>query len=119
VKAVREFGRYIEANQNFIPNYGGSVPAWGDDFHGLRGVDGQPRGEQAHGEEAADALDQTRCADVAPCALCATQRRVEQIQRVVALRIIAGGGRGGMNPQVLSSPDLSTVRHEVSNVFCL
>jgi hypothetical protein len=32
----------------------------------------------------------------------ATQRRVEQIQRMVALRIIAGAGRGGMNPQVLS-----------------
>ena len=29
-----------------------------------------------------------------------------QIHRVVALRIIAGSGRGGMNPRVLSGPDL-------------
>jgi hypothetical protein len=49
------------------------------------------------------------CADVAPHALCATQRRVEQIQWVVALGIIAGGGRGGMNPQVLSSLDLTPI----------
>ena len=49
------------------------------------------------------------CADVAPRALCATQRRLEQIQWVVALGIIAGGGRGGMNPQVLSSLDLTPI----------
>jgi hypothetical protein len=44
-------------------------------------------------------------------ARCALLNGVEQIQRVVALRIIAGGARRGMNAQVLSSPDLSTVRH--------
>ena len=53
----------------------------------------------------------TRRADVAPRALCADQRRTGQIHRVVAHRFIAGAGRGGMNPQILSSPDLSTVRH--------
>ena len=65
----------------------------------------------ADGEEATSALDPTRRADVAPRALCATQRRIGQIHRVVVLRIIADPGRGGMNPQVLSGPDLSTVRH--------
>jgi hypothetical protein len=32
---------------------------------------------------------------------------------MVALRIIAGAGGGGMTPEVLSSPDLSTDRHSV------
>jgi hypothetical protein len=49
------------------------------------------------------ALDQNRCADAAPRALCADQRRTGQIHWVVAHRFIAGG-RGGMNPQILSSP---------------
>jgi hypothetical protein len=64
-------------------------------------------GRLADGEEAAYALDPTQRADVAPRALRATQRRTGQIHPVVALRIIADPGRGGMNPQVLSSPDLS------------
>jgi hypothetical protein len=33
------------------------------------------------------------------------------MSRVVALRIIAGARRGGMNPQVLSGPDLTENRH--------
>jgi len=40
------------------------------------------------------------CADVAPRALCATQRRTGQIHSVVALRIIAGNGGGGMAPRL-------------------
>src|SRR4051794_9173455 len=38
------------------PKLWGPLPAWRDDFHGLRGVDGQSSGEQADGEEAADAV---------------------------------------------------------------
>ena len=74
------------------------------------GVDCGPTGRLADGKETAYALDQKRCADVAPRALCADQRRTGQIHRVVAHRFIAGAGRGGMNPQILSGPDLSTVR---------
>jgi hypothetical protein len=63
----------------------------------------------ADGEEAAYALNPTRCANVATRALCATQRRTGQVHRLVALKIIADPGRGGMNPQVLSSPDLTEI----------
>ena len=66
-------------------------------------------GGLADGEEAAYALDATRWAEGAPRAMCATQRRTGQIYRVVALRIIAGAGRGGMNPQVFSGPDLTAI----------
>ena len=45
-----------------------------------------------------------------PRVRCADQRRTGQIHRVVGTRFIAGAGRGGMNPQILSGPDLSTVR---------
>ena len=62
-----------------------------------------------HGEEAAYALDPTRRADVAPRALCATLRRTGQIHPVVALRIIADPGHCGMNPQVLSNPELTEI----------
>jgi len=73
--------------------------------------------KRATGPASAPKLRQNRIkysatADVAPRALCATQWRVEQIQRVVALRIIAGAGGGGMNPQVLSSPDLAAGRQQ-------
>jgi hypothetical protein len=64
----------------------------------LRGVDCGPTGGLANGEEAAYALDPTRRTDVAPRALCATQLRTGRIHHVVALRIIAGAGGGGMNP---------------------
>jgi hypothetical protein len=54
LKAVRGFRGYIEANQNFIPNYGGSLPARREDFNGLHGVRGESSGKQAHGQEAAN-----------------------------------------------------------------
>jgi hypothetical protein len=73
---------------------------------GAGGVDCRPAGGLADGEEAAYALDSMRCTNVAPLALCADQRRTGQIHRVVAYRFIAGAGRGGVNPQLLSSPDL-------------
>ena len=57
VKAVREFRGYIEANQNFIPNYGDRYRHGAEDFNGLRGVRGESSGEQAHGEEAANAME--------------------------------------------------------------
>jgi hypothetical protein len=33
--------------------------------------------------------------------------RSTRLEQVVAFRIIVGAGRGGMNPQILSSPDLN------------
>jgi hypothetical protein len=47
--------RLYRSEPELHPKLWGSLPAWRDDFHGLRGADGQPSGEQAHGEEAADA----------------------------------------------------------------
>ena len=66
------------------------------------GVDCGPTGGLADGEEAAHALDPTRRADVAPRALCATQRRTGQIHPMVGLRIIARAGGGGMTPRFQS-----------------
>jgi hypothetical protein len=45
-----------------------------------------------------------RRADVAPRALCATQRRTGQIHPMVALRILAGAGGGGMTPRFFPVP---------------
>jgi hypothetical protein len=47
-------------------------------------------------KEAAYPLDSTWCANGAPRALCADQRRTGQIHRMVALKFIAGAGRRGM-----------------------
>jgi hypothetical protein len=60
--------------------------------------------DSREGEGSAYALDPTRRADVAPRAQCANQRRTGQIYPVVTLRITAGAGGDGMNPQVLSGP---------------
>jgi hypothetical protein len=56
VKAVREFGGYIEANQDHIPNYGDRY-RHGETISTAFAVDGRPSGEQAHGQKAADAVD--------------------------------------------------------------
>jgi hypothetical protein len=49
LKAVREFSGYIEANQNFIPNYGDRYRHGEKNFNGLRGVRGESSDKQAHG----------------------------------------------------------------------
>jgi hypothetical protein len=49
--------RLYRSEPELHPKLWGSLPAWRDDFRGLRGVDGQPSGEQAHGKEAADAVE--------------------------------------------------------------
>ena len=41
----------------------GSLKARREDFNGLRGVRSEESGEQAHGQEAADALDRVRRAE--------------------------------------------------------
>ena len=56
-RAVAEFSGYIRANAECIPNYGEALPSRRGHLQRLRGVGGQPSGEQADGEEAADALD--------------------------------------------------------------
>jgi hypothetical protein len=89
------------------------IPRRPSHIDGACGVDCGPTGGLADGEEAAHALDPTRRADVAPRALCATQRRTGQIHPMVGLRIIAGARGGGMTPQVLSSPDLSAI------IYCI
>jgi hypothetical protein len=99
------------------------IPRRPSRIDGVGGIDCGPTGGLADGEEAAHALDPTRRADVAPRALCANQRRTGQIHPVVALRIITNAGGGGMNPQVLSSPDFSRVRQrspkmQIQPLFC-
>jgi hypothetical protein len=37
-----------------------ALPVWGANLDGVCGINGEPSGEQAHGEEAADGLDGTR-----------------------------------------------------------
>jgi hypothetical protein len=64
LRAVREFRGYIEANQNFIPNYGDRYRR--EDLNGLRGVRGKSSGEQAHGEETANAMERVRGAQSTP-----------------------------------------------------
>jgi len=59
-KAVHEFGAYIRINHKFIPNYGERYRFGEDDLHGLRGIDRESGHEQAHGEEATNALDAPR-----------------------------------------------------------
>jgi hypothetical protein len=103
---LAELWSYLTANQTRLINYGREYREGHRISTCAGGIDCGPTGRQADGEEAAYALDPTRRADVAPRALCATQRRTGQIHPVVALRIIAGAGGGGMNPQVLSGPDL-------------
>jgi hypothetical protein len=106
---VVELWSYLTANQTRLINYGrqhceghristARVESTVDQL-----VDWRMEKKQQH------ALDPTRRADVAQRALCATQRRTGQIHRVVALRIIADPGRGGMNPQVLSGPHFPPV----------
>jgi hypothetical protein len=87
------------------------IPRRQSHIDGASGIDREPTGGLSDGEETAHALDPPGRTDVAPRTLCATQRRTGQIHPVVTLRIIAGAGGGGMNPQVLSGPDLSTVPH--------
>ena len=60
LKVVREFRGYIEANQNFIPNYGDRYRHGEKISNGLRGVRGESSGEQTHGQEAANAMECVR-----------------------------------------------------------
>ena len=57
LKAVREFRGYIEANQNFIPNYGDRYRHGEKISTGFAESAVNQGGEQAHGEEAANAMD--------------------------------------------------------------
>ena len=54
LRAVREFGNYIAANQACIPDYGGSLPQSRKDQYGVHGIGGQPAGEPAHGQATTD-----------------------------------------------------------------
>jgi hypothetical protein len=66
LRAVLEFGGYIGANAAWIPNYGErhrNGEAISDAFVG---VDREPGHQQADGEEAAGALDASRCPSAAP-----------------------------------------------------
>ncbi len=108
---LAELWSYLIAKPNSTDQLRQGISQRPSHIDGAGGVDCRPAGGLADGEEAAYALDSMRCANVAPRALCADQRRTGQIHRVGAYRFIAGAGRGGVNPQLLSSPDLSTGRH--------
>ena len=56
LKVVREFRGYIEANQNFIPNYWDSYRHGEKISTGFAESVGESSGEQAHGQEAANAM---------------------------------------------------------------
>jgi hypothetical protein len=64
-KAIIEFGGYIRANGAWIPNYGARYRS-GKAISSAFGVGRQPGGEQAHGQEAADALDAQRGSPASP-----------------------------------------------------
>jgi hypothetical protein len=71
LKAVREFRGYIEANHNFIPNYGDRYR------HGEKistaFAESAVNQVEAHGEEAANAMERGRRAQPAPGANEGTQ----------------------------------------------
>jgi hypothetical protein len=46
------------------PELRGSISTWGNNLDGVRGIDGQLCGQQADGEEAANALERARGASV-------------------------------------------------------
>jgi hypothetical protein len=108
-----ELWSYLTANQTRLINYGreyregrristARVESTVDQLVDWRMEKKQHR--SAYYEKCRYALDPTRCADVAPRALCATQRRAGQIHPMVALRIIAGAGGGGMTPRFFPVP---------------
>ena len=57
LKAVREFRGYIEANQNFIPSYGDRYRHGEKISTAFAESAVKSSGEQAHGEEAANAME--------------------------------------------------------------
>jgi hypothetical protein len=95
---LAELWSYLTANQTRLINYGREYRE-GHRISTARVESTVDQLVDCDGEEAAYALDPTRRADVAPRALCANQRRTGQIHPVVALRIIAGAGGGGMTPR--------------------
>jgi hypothetical protein len=66
LKAVREFRGYIEANQNFIQNYGDRYRHGEKISTAFAGSRGESSGEQAHGEKAANAMERVRRAQPPP-----------------------------------------------------
>jgi hypothetical protein len=74
-KAVQEFGSYIDANQNFIPNYGDRYRH--DEAISTAFVESTVNygRQQTLREEAADALDATRRAPAATDADASLERR--------------------------------------------
>jgi hypothetical protein len=60
LKGVEELHTYVRQNRQFIPNYGERYRNGELISSGLRGVDSQSGGKQAHGEEATDAMDAAR-----------------------------------------------------------
>src|SRR6266568_7273965 len=62
---VTEFAAYIWANGAWIPNYGERYRARGD-LQRVRRVDRQPGGQQADGQEAADALGAQKRSPASP-----------------------------------------------------
>src|SRR5260221_13987593 len=65
--------RLYRSEPKLHPKLWGSLPARREDLNGLRGVRGESSGEQAHGEEAANAMDSVRRAQSTPGADEGTQ----------------------------------------------
>jgi len=66
VKDADRVRRLHRGQRRFDPELRGAPPLRRGDLERLRGADGQPGGEQAHGEEAADALVAARGPSPAP-----------------------------------------------------
>jgi hypothetical protein len=75
LKTVTEFGGYIRANGAWIPNYGERVSIGRGHLECVCRVDGQPGGQQAHGQEAADALGTQERSPPAPGPRQSLERR--------------------------------------------
>ncbi len=113
LKAVHEFGSYLRANANRIPNYGERhrVGRRGH-LHRVHRVDGQPGHQQAHGQEA-DALDTPRGAHL----LLQIRTRLLNDQLAddfhrwypnFSRALDPGGARGVASPNLSRSPRSAT-----------
>ena len=65
-----------------------AIPLWGKNLDGVRRIDHQLGGQQAHGEETTDALDQTRSTSAATGADKDAERRVARY----LLQLVSGNG---------------------------
>ena len=77
-KAIAEFGGYIRAKRGVDPELRRAVPIRRSDLQRVRRVSREPGRQQAHGQEAADALDTVRRSSPPPGAHSRPERRARR-----------------------------------------